>query len=99
MSPNLQVKSNESCPAFAVLLTDTDSTSSETLIEILEGRDRKRSIVKAETIQEAIASEAEVIVLQTKRDPEMSDEILEKLKSYKVIGIGYGAAQVLDLCG
>ena len=99
MSPNLQVKSNESRPAFAVLSIDTDSTSSETLIEILEGGDRKRSIVKAETIQEAIASEAEVMVLQTKRDPEMSDEILEKLKGYKVIGIGYGTAQLFGHLG
>ena len=99
MSSDLQVKNGASRPVFAVSLTDTDSTSPEALIEILEEGNKQRPIVKADTLEEAIASEAEIIILQVKRNQEISDEILERLKNHKVIGIGYGAAQLFGHLG
>ena len=48
-----------------------------------------------ESLKRAVASGAEVlvIVLPRSRDP-YSDDLIEGLKKKKVIGIGYGAAQL-----
>ncbi len=86
-------------PTFAVSLSDADSVSSEALIGVLEDENNQRSIVAVETIEAAIDSEAEVIILQAIRDQEVSDEILERLKNRKVIGIGHGAAQLFRHLG
>ena len=89
---------------FAVLAPDTDSKSLDILIEILAGKGKKSSVVKPETIEEAAVSDAEVLVLVLSREPrrrqkEISDEVLNALRNRKVIGIGFGAAELFGKLG
>jgi len=92
---------NESIPAFAVFAPDADTTDAKTLVDILAGDDKQFSVVKVDTIQEAIASKANVLALQMNRfhQTKVSNDVIEALKSRKVIGIGYGAAQLFEKLG
>jgi len=86
-------------PAFAVSLADTASGSSEAIIEILEDGNEQRAVVVVDTIEEAIARDPEVVILRAERDRETSEGTLEGLRNHKVIGIGYGAAQLFGHLG
>ena len=88
--------------SFAVLAPASDSKSLNTLAEILAGSGDGSAVVKAETIDEAILSDAEVLVLvlpRERRPIENRDEVLSALRNRKIIGVGRGSAQLFGRLG
>ena len=88
-------------PKFVVFATRQDADLRSSLFRILRGNDEVARFDKANTIAEAVESEADVLVLvmPKRTSPELGETILEELKKRKIIGIGYGAAQLFGRLG
>ncbi len=86
---------------FAIFFSTPDPLSMNTLRNILGEEDNKSTIVEANTIYEAIHSNAEVVILSmgSRIHQEIDDTLLNDLKNRKIIGIGYGAAQLFGKLG
>jgi hypothetical protein len=88
-------------PKFVVYASEEDAEFRSSLFTVLRGKGERSRIDKAETMEQALASEADVLVLVLlHRDlPKLSKETLEALRSRKIVGIGYGAAQLFGQLG
>jgi hypothetical protein len=88
-------------PMFVVYASEEDAEFGSSLFRVLRGNEKFARFDKAQTIEKAIASEADVLVLVLpKRElPKLEKGILEALKKRKIIGIGYGAAQLFGQLG
>jgi hypothetical protein len=89
----------ESNPTLALFSTYKDTGNIEALDEVLA--DEPSSISRVETLEEAVKSEADILILLMERFDEKSvnASTIDFLKSRKVIGIGYGAAELFGKLG
>ena len=68
------------------------------MVRVLRGKGQRARFDKAETIEQAVASKADglVLVMPTRELPKLGKGTLESLKRRKIVGGGYGAAQGCD---
>lgn len=89
---------------FTLFAPDEDVSSVNALLKML-GRDSPDIVQEVATLQEALDSETEVLVLFLSRihymrlRRELSPENIAKLRERKIIGIGYGAAKLFGTLG
>ncbi len=90
---------NESMPGFAVYTTSP--ADSKAISNILAGKEDEPPVAMVETIEEAITSSAEVLVLRMEREypREFDDDLVDALQRRKVIAVGLGAADLLRTLG
>ena len=81
---------------FVVYASKADAEFGSSLFRVLRGKGDRARFDKAETIEQAVVSEADVLVMVM---PKREKWILESLKKRKIIGIGYGAAQLFGQLG
>ncbi len=88
-------------PKFVVYSSEKDAELRSSLFKVLRGKEKVTRLQKAETIEKAVASEADVLVLLLpKRElPKLEKGTLQALKKRKIIGIGFGAAQLFGQLG
>lgn len=88
-------------PRFVVYASEADAEFGSSLFRVLRGKGERARFDKAGTIEQAIKSEADVLVLVLPRRelPKLEKETLESLKKRKIVGIGYGAAQLFGQLG
>ncbi len=91
-------------PKFVIVSPKPSSANLElgaSLYRVLLGNGQRAKFEKAESIEEAIASKADVIVLAMPSSdvPPLDKETLDSLKKRKVVGIGHGAAVLFDALG
>ncbi len=88
-------------PDFVVYTSANDADFGSSLFGVLRGKGKVTRLEKADTIEKAVASEANVVVLVLpKHDrPKLEKRTLEALKTHKIVGIGYGAAQIFGQLG
>ncbi|MEJ2704690.1 MAG: redoxin domain-containing protein [Sedimentisphaerales bacterium] len=86
-------------PAFAVFSTNRDKTFSQGIADVLRKANSQLDVLIAPSLGQAIASRAEVLILAMDRGARVSGSIAETLKTRKVIGIGYGAAELFGQLG
>lgn len=80
---------------FAIILDEDAKQAEASLRECLAGQGPKPKIESYQTLEQAVAADSEVLVIVMPRQRvEYSADLLEELKQRKVIGIGYGAAQL-----
>lgn len=86
---------------FVLYRHEGDAEFGSSLFRVLRGDENVSRIAKADTLQNAIDSEADVLVLVLpKRDlPKFDKAVLDALKKRKIVGIGYGAAQLFGQLG
>jgi len=87
----------EKVQAFAVFSTHSDPTFSQGIADIL--RKGQLEVVIAPSIEKAIESQAEVLIFAMERREKVSEPLATALKPRKVIGIGYGTAQLFGQLG
>ncbi len=87
--------SDDTAPNYGIYVASSDAGVRDSLKEILAAGEAESTVATFESLERAVASSAEVLViaLPRSRDP-YSDDLIEGLKKKKVIGIGYGAAQL-----
>jgi hypothetical protein len=88
-------------PKFVVYASEADAEFGSSLFRVLRGKGERARFDIAETIEQAVASVADVLVLVLpKRElPKLEIGTLESLKNRKTIGIGIGAAQLFGQLG
>ena len=88
-------------PRFVVYASEADTVFGSSLFRALYGNGKRERFVKAQTIEQAVESEAEVLVLvlPARELPKLGNGTLESLKKRKIVGIGYGAAQLFGQLG
>jgi hypothetical protein len=88
-------------PDFVVYASAKDADFGSSLFGVLRGKGKVTRLEKADTIEKAVASAANVLVLVLpKRErPKLEKRTLEALKRRKIVGIGYGAAQLFGQLG
>jgi hypothetical protein len=94
--------SNNQKPRFLVYASDADAELRSSLYRVLRGDDKVARIEKADALETALSSDAEVLVLilPQRNLPNLDAATLNALKKRKIVGIGQGAAQLfgkLDL--
>ena len=88
-------------PRFVVYASEADSELGSSLFRALYSNGKRERFVKAQTIEQAVESEADVLVLvlPARELPRLEMGTLESLKKRKIVGIGYGAAQLFGQLG
>ena len=85
-------------PKFVIYSAEADAELGSSLFRVLRDKDGKPTwIAKAESIEAAAKSEADVLILvmtSRQKAPKLDGDILEALKKRKIVGIGWGAAHV-----
>ncbi len=86
---------------FVVYASEADTEIGSSLFRALYSNGKRERFDKAQTIEQAIESTADVLVLvlPTRDLPKLEKGTLESLKKRKIIGIGYGAAQLFGQLG
>lgn len=86
---------------FVVYAAEEDSELGSSLFRVLRGDEKVSRFAKADTLKKAIESESDVLVLVLpKRElPKLDKTVLDALKKRKIVGIGYGAAQLFGQLG
>jgi hypothetical protein len=80
---------------YAVFAVELDGQISRPLVQLLAEGDPGRMAESFPTLEKAVESDAEVLVIHLPRQrDDYPEELLQGLKKRKVIGIGYGAAQL-----
>ena len=92
-------KADEKEPAKFVIVAPKSGVNSElgaSLYRVLLGSGQRAKFERVETIEQAVASKADVIVLAMPSVdlPPIEKETLESLKKRKIVGIGHGAAKL-----
>jgi hypothetical protein len=92
---------NRESPKFAVYASETDAELGSSLFRVLRRKGQRARFDRVETIKQAIESEADVLVLVLpgRELPKLEKATLESLKKRKIVGIGYGAAQLFGQLG
>ena len=85
--------------AFAVFSTHSDLAFSQGIADILRKDNDRFGVVIAPSIEQAIESQAEVLIFAMERREKVSEPLATALKTRKVIGIGYGTAQLFGQLG
>lgn len=85
---------------FAIFFSPDDLQERNAITNIIKGSNDVR-IIQCQTAQEVVDSDAKVLVLfmDYKEDKNFNEKQLEALKSYKIIGIDIGAAQLYKRLG
>jgi len=88
-------------PKFVICASERDAEFGESLFRVLRRPGERARFGRAETIEQALESEAEVIVLVLPgRDlPPLEERTLAALKHRKIVGIGLGAARLFGQLG
>ena len=88
-------------PRFVVYASEADAKLGSSLFRVLRTKGERARFDKAETIEQAVESAADVLVLviPTRELPKLETGTLESLKKRKIVGIGYGAAQLFGQLG
>lgn len=88
-------------PSFVVYAAPEDTELATSLFRVLRGKDKVTRLAKAESIEQALATEADVLVLAIPgRTPlKLEKETLEALKQRKIVGVGEGAARLFGQMG
>lgn len=85
---------------FVVYASEENAELRSSLFRVLQGAEKVARIEKAESLAEALASPAEVVVLVLpKQTPPPEPGTLAELKKRKLVGIGFGAAQLFGQLG
>lgn len=95
LSSNLSL-AEDSVPTFGVFAKDR-AKFGDPLAGILD-RSKQKTVV-FETLESALASKAEVLIFFLPGRDKISTQDVQRLKGRKVIGIGYGSAQVFGQLG
>ena len=99
--------SNAKTAKYVIYSEPKDAQLGASLFRVLIGADKNVRFEKAETMDKAIESDANVIVVvatgrirgEGKFNWNLDKESLDSLKKRKVIGIGYGASQLFEDMG
>ena len=92
--PGQQANAQSKAPSYLFYSSRAERQEVEQLRELLE-EDMKHRFATADTIEELLKSEADVLILDMPdRIRERDERLTEKIKRTKVIGIGYGVAQM-----
>ncbi len=88
-------------PRYVVYASEADGEFGSSLFRVLYSKGQRERFDKAQTIEQAVESDADVLVLilPTRELPTLEEGTLESLKKRKIIGIGYGAAQLFGKLG
>jgi len=88
-------------PRFIVYSSEGDVEFRTALFRVLRGKDKVTRITKADTIEKAVESEVDVLVLimMGRKIPELAPKTIESLKTRKIVGIGEGAAILFGKLG
>ncbi len=88
-------------PKFVIYASAEDAPMGTSLLRILHDQESVTRIEKTQSIDRAAESEADVIVVVAprRRQLDVSKETLNRLKGRKIIGIGYGAAELFGEMG
>ncbi len=88
-------------PRCVVYASEADTEIGSSLFRALYSNGKRERFVKAQTIEQAVESGADVLVLvlPTRDLPKLEKGTLESLKKHKIVGIGYGAAQLFGQLG
>ena len=88
-------------PRFVVYASEADTEFGSSLFRALYSNGKRERFVKAQTIEQAVESEADVLilVLPAREVPRLKEGTLESLKKRKIVGVGYGAAQLFGQLG
>jgi len=86
---------------FVVYAAEDNSELGSSLFRVLRGDEKVSRFAKADTLQKAIESEADVLVLvlPQRELPKLDKTVLDALKKRKIVGIGFGAAQLFGKLG
>jgi hypothetical protein len=86
---------------FVVCASEADTEIGSSLFRALYSNGKRERFGKAQTIEQAVESDADVLilVLPTRDLPKLETSTLESLKKRKIVGIGYGAAQLFGQLG
>ncbi len=85
---------------FGVFVANQDASFTKSLLKLLSGNETMRGAESFESIDDAIASDAGVLLLVMPRSrAAIPDKQLKALKNRKVIGIDYGVAQLFGALG
>ena len=86
---------------FVVCASEADTEIGSSLFRTLYSSGKRERFGKAQTIEQAVESDADVLilVLPTRDLPKLEKSTLESLKKRKTVGIGYGAAQLFGQLG
>lgn len=93
--------SESAVPRFVVYSSEADAEFRTALFRVLRGNDKVTRITKADTIEKAVESKVDVLVLimMGRKIPELAPKTIEALKTRKVVGIGEGAAVLFGKLG
>src|SRR5262249_7072506 len=85
-------------PSFAILAPTAGTPGIQRLRDLLADQETQTTIPMDQTLKDALESEAEVLIrcLDRQQPFPVDPAMLESLKRRKVIGIGYGAAQLFQ---
>ena len=88
-------------PKFVVCASTDNAEFGSSLFRVLRSHEKVSRFDKAETIEGAITSDAEVLVrvLPTRLTTTFPQATIDELKKRKIVGIGYGAAQLFGQLG
>lgn len=86
---------------FVIYASHADMRYANTLQDLLSDASQEKANTKiVQSLEAAAASDADVVILFLTRTKEkIADEVLEKLKKKKVLGVDYGSAQLFGLLG
>jgi len=86
---------------FVVYSSERDAELRSSLLRVLRGDDKVARIAKADTIEKATESEADVLILVMPDPdlPKLEPKTLDALKKRKLVGIGSGAARLFGKIG
>lgn len=99
--PATAEKPETAVPKFIVYSSEADAEFRTALFRVLRGNDKVSRIAKADTIEKAVESEVDVLVLimTGRKLPELEAKTIEALKKRKIVGIGAGAAVLFGKLG
>ena len=88
---------------YVICASNDDAPFVSSLFRILRGDDRLARFEKTTSIAKAATSDADIIVAVAQHRGQLivetDDKIIEQLKQKKIIGIGYGAAELFGVMG
>ncbi len=94
-----QLKTTDNPTTFAIYSNLPNKIFSQGISEILSKENSEMDIVIAKDIDEAIESQADVLIIVMDRGTIIRESVADELKKKKVIGIGYGAAEIFGMLG
>ena len=88
-------------PKFVVYASEQEAEFASSMFRVLRGKDKVARFAKAQTIEKAAESQADVLVLvmTTNVPPKLEPATIEALKRRKILGIGAGAARLFGQLG